>query len=125
MLAAMNPEEKAQINALMAAEADRRDAAMPRTLDEAVAAGNPEAVSRLGGTMRDFMRASMAANPRGSGGMTQEQLNRMPAAMLDGPAPNLPSQPRSIEEAQELMNQLQSGGLAGLMDTFGPPRLRP
>ena len=110
MFASLSPEERERINRQMAAEADRRAANAPQTLEAAIAARDPEAVSRLGGTMRDFMMAS--------GGVSQEQLDRMPAAMLGGPAPQLPSMPRSIEEAQQLMNQLQSSDLSTL---FGLP----
>lgn len=111
MLAAMSPEEKERLNRQMAAEADRRAANAPQTLEAAIAARDPESISRLGGTMRDFMMAS--------GGISEEQLGRMPAAMLNGPAPQLPSMPRSIEEAQALMNQLQSGDLAALIQFPG------
>lgn len=107
MLAAMSPEEKERVNRMMAEEADRRAANAPQTLEAAIAANNPEAIPRLGGTMRDFMRAS--------GGVSEEQLARMPAAMLNGPAPQLPAMPRSIEEAQALITQLQSGDLSALM----------
>lgn len=100
-IAAWSERERREADAYLKEQARLRAANGPRTVAQAVAAGDADAVIRLGGTMSDYLHASLTAVvDDGTRERIKSSIDSSPPGYLQQPAPQEHGMPSSLAELE-------------------------